>query len=117
MSLTGLFASSTFFQGCKTWLQATERFIHYQFGDYSHGPYSMSAAVDETDSRGNSLAELAKHDELRDIAFFTTKGLLYGWSTYNFVTNNPNPIDVVVACAAIAETCGFQIKPKQRRAI
>jgi hypothetical protein len=113
MSLNGLFVG-TAYQSCRTWWNAAKRFIHYQLGDYPNGPYSISAQVDEQDAHGNSVCEQAKEDEISDIAFFTVKSVLYGWSTYNLVTNNPNPIDVLVGCAAIAETCGYSIEPKRR---
>lgn len=117
MSLYGLLAASNpIYQSCKAWVLAVKRFIHFQFGDYPNGPFSASAAVEEVDIQGKSITEQARSDEITDMAFFAAKGVLYGWSAYNIVSNNPNPIDVIVACAAIVETCGYQVKP-QRRAI
>lgn len=76
----------TAFPAAKALLQVTKQAIDYQLRQFRDDPF----AEDE---------EAPMHE----IAYYATKTVLFGWSTYNIASNKMNPIDVVVAGQATLE--------------
>lgn len=95
---------STAYPAAKAFLQATKLAIYRQLRQLQPDPFAEDAEIEEPQYVGKTpMAEQAAMDD-HNMVYYSAKTVLYGWSAYHLATNNANPIDALVACAATLET-------------
>lgn len=87
---------STAYPAVKAFLLATKNSIRRHFREPD--PY-----VDMAESFETPISK-RQAEEDQDLIYYAAKSVLYGWSAYSIATNNPNPIEALVMCAAAIET-------------